>query len=73
MLKLPLYYINQNYVSTQKYYESIKSCVLFTSHKYIVRVILKTTKKRKRRRIDLICVQYSNACKLDSNSDGQDF
>jgi hypothetical protein len=37
MLKLPLYYINQMYLRNLKYImKSIKSCVHFTSHDYIL-------------------------------------
>jgi hypothetical protein len=37
MLKLHLYYINQMYLSNLEYImKSIKSCVHFTSHEYVV-------------------------------------
>ncbi len=41
MLNLLLYYINQNKLSKfENINKYIKSCVLFTSHEYVVRVTL---------------------------------
>ncbi len=84
MLKLPLYYIKQIYLSNLKilwlYFNGVDNwikCIgrwMNCCHKsFTGKKERKEGQKKGKRRSDLICEQYTKICKLGASWNGQDF